>query len=107
MGDQHGVGTLVPIAGNPPPSAVNTKHGPNRVDILRISFSTVFYDHPDFSISLMDMLDGLLRSRRLVPARVKEVSGGYEGILRGLEALKAGMLTGGYKLVARIERPAV
>jgi hypothetical protein len=55
----------------------------------------------------MDMLDGLLESKTLVAARVKEISGGYEGILSGLEALKGGLMTGGYKLVARIEHPGI
>lgn len=94
---------LVPIAGYPKPlSDADSLDAVRPVETLRISFSTVFYGHPDFSHTLLDLFDSLLRKDLLKPARVRLLDGGYEGIVRGLVDLRDGLSPGGYKLVARI-----
>lgn len=92
---------LVPIAGSPTP--IDTDDAVRQVETLRISFSTVFYGHPEFSNNLLDTFETLLGEKRMQPARVKLIDGGYEGIMDGLEELRSGLSIGGYKLVVRLE----
>ncbi|WVF71762.1 hypothetical protein IAT40_006570 [Kwoniella sp. CBS 6097] len=94
-------GQLVPLAGSPkelPDSADSVR----KVESLRISFSTTFYNHPEFSEALLDKFDKLLEAESLSPARIRLVPGGLSGIEKGLEDLRHGRVPGGYKLVARL-----
>ncbi|KAK6903343.1 hypothetical protein I203_108608 [Kwoniella mangroviensis CBS 8507] len=92
---------LVPLAGSPK----EPKNKPDRireVESLRISFSTTFYGHPEFSEALLDRFDWLLLNKLLTPARIRLVEGGLHGIEKGLDDLQHGRVQGGYKLVARL-----
>ncbi|OCF31040.1 hypothetical protein I316_07311 [Kwoniella heveanensis BCC8398] len=100
-------GQLVPLAGSPKEITTSSSDGSDsdavrKVDSLRISFSTTFYNHPEFSEALLDKFDKLLESESLTPARIRLVPGGLSGIERGLEDLRHGRVPGGYKLVARL-----
>ncbi|WRT67523.1 uncharacterized protein IL334_004495 [Kwoniella shivajii] len=92
---------LVPIAGSPKDTDDNGD-SIREVTSLRISFSTTFYGHPEFSEALLDRYDKLLEARLLTPARIRLVDGGLYGIEKGLEDLRHGRVPGGYKLVARL-----
>ena len=94
-------GKLVPLAGSPQ-DATATKDALRQVDLLKISFSTTFYGHSDFSVGLLDAYTDLLESGKIVPARVKYIDGGLCGIADGLDDLRKGRIPGGYKLVARL-----
>ncbi|WVR07314.1 hypothetical protein IAU60_004355 [Kwoniella sp. DSM 27419] len=99
--DDNTPAKLVPLAGAPKifeeqDDAIRT------VDSLRISFSTTFYGHPEFSEALLDRYDELLQHELITPARVRVVSDGLSGIEKGLEDLRHGRVPGGYKLVARL-----
>ncbi|WVQ99126.1 hypothetical protein IAU59_006258 [Kwoniella sp. CBS 9459] len=92
---------LVPLAGSPK-EAPDSSDSVRDVESLRISFSTTFYNHPEFSEALLDKFDRLLESKSLTPARLRLVPGGLSGIEKGLEDLRHGRVPGGYKLVARL-----
>jgi hypothetical protein len=93
-------GRLVALAGSPTPS--ETDDAIRTVSYPRIRFSTTFYDHPEFSAPLLDRFSDLLEERALLPARIKFLPGGLEGIERGLDDLRHGRTAGGYKLVSRL-----
>ncbi|KAK8854968.1 hypothetical protein IAR55_003708 [Kwoniella newhampshirensis] len=92
---------LVPIAGTPKASP-DDSDAIRTVESLRISFSTTFYGHPEFSEALVDTYESLLNKKLLTPARIRLVQGGLTGIEKGLEDLRHGRVPGGYKLVARL-----
>ncbi|WWD00982.1 hypothetical protein V866_007920 [Kwoniella sp. B9012] len=92
---------LVPLAGSPK-EPENKPDGIREVESLRISFSTTFYGHPEFSEALLDRFDKLLQDKLLTPARIRLVEGGLYGIEKGLDDLRHGRVQGGYKLVARL-----
>ncbi|WWD18872.1 hypothetical protein CI109_103327 [Kwoniella shandongensis] len=92
---------LVPIAGTSK-ETVDDSDAVRKVDSLRISFSTTFYGHPDFSEALLDSYEALLEKNLLTPARIRLVQGGLTGIEKGLEDLRHGRVPGGYKLVSRL-----
>lgn len=94
-------GQLVPLAGFD--LSIGTHADAIReVDNLRISFSTTFYAQPEFSQTLLASYASLLEQKEIVPARIKFVEGGLDGIEQGLEDLRHGRVPGGYKLVARL-----
>ncbi|KAL7423192.1 hypothetical protein Q5752_002492 [Cryptotrichosporon argae] len=109
---------LVPIAGAPKlPAPVDADAAGEAgaaarpdavrpVDVLRISFSTTFYSHPEFSAPFLDICTDLLARGRLEPARVQRHPGGLDGIAAGLDDLRAGKVKGGYKLVVRLDESA-
>jgi hypothetical protein len=100
-GDIHSTpGRLVALAGSP--REVPDADAVRQVESPRVSFSTTFYNHPQFSERLLDSLTRLLANGRLLPARVKAVTGGLKGIEPGLKELRNGLAPGGYKLVARL-----
>ncbi|WWC69068.1 uncharacterized protein I206_103004 [Kwoniella pini CBS 10737] len=99
--DQEESAKLVPLAGSPKLS-IDTEDMIRKVEPLRISFSTTFYGHPEFSRALLDRFDELLSNKLLSPARIRLVEGGLHGIEKGLEDLRHGRVQGGYKLVARL-----
>ncbi|WVQ69670.1 uncharacterized protein L199_007890 [Kwoniella botswanensis] len=92
---------LVPLAGSPK-EPKNKSDGIREVESLRISFSTTFYGHPEFSEALLDRFDKLLQNKLLTPARIRLVEGGLHGIEKGLDDLRHSRVQGGYKLVARL-----
>ena len=92
---------LVPLAGFDQ-SDRTYEDAVRKVDNLRISFSTTFYAQPEFSQTLLASYASLLESKSIVPARIKFVEGGLDGIEQGLEDLRHGRVPGGYKLVARL-----
>lgn len=93
---------LVALAGSPKPDVTPTTDSIRSVAYPKISFSTTFYDHPEFSAALLDRFSDLVEARTLLPARIKFLPGGLEGIERGLEDLRHGRAAGGYKLVSRL-----
>ncbi|WWC60700.1 uncharacterized protein I303_103276 [Kwoniella dejecticola CBS 10117] len=99
--DDTAPGRLVPLAGSPK-VAIDETDAVRKVDSLRISFSTTFYGHPDFSRALLERFDDLLKKKKLSPARSQLVPGGLYGIEKGLDDLRHGRVQGGFKLVARL-----
>jgi len=94
-------GQLVPLAGFDNSERMH-EDAVREVDNLRISFSTTFYAQPEFSQTLLASYASLLENKSIVPARIKFVEGGLDGIEQGLEDLRHGRVPGGYKLVARL-----
>ncbi|WVW82662.1 hypothetical protein I302_104673 [Kwoniella bestiolae CBS 10118] len=99
--DEEAPSRLVPLAGSPK-EALDSTDSVRKVDTLRISFSTTFYGHPEYSEALLHRFDQLLQNKLLTPARIRLVEGGLYGIEKGLEDLRHGRVQGGYKLVARL-----
>ena len=96
---------LVALAGFP--KAIKADPDATRVvELPRISFSTTFYGHPDFSVRLLDAYQRLLSDGSIHPARYKLVAGGLSGVESGLAQLKAGKGIGGFKLIVSIEEGA-
>lgn len=96
---------LVSIAGNPKSLSPNSD-ALRPVHSLRLSFSTTFFGHPDFSVPLLDCFTGLLRASRIQPARLTLCHGGLEGILGGLTVLK-NQGAAGYKMIYRLTEDGI
>lgn len=96
---------LVALAGFPK-STDSATDAVRQVEFPRISFSTTFYTHPDFSLPLLDTFHRLLLEGKIRPARYDVLPGGLTGIQAGLERLRAGKGIGGHKLILSIEGPA-
>lgn len=102
-GESSEAARLVAIAGSPAPRTPALEADSLRaVSQPRISFSTTFYGHPDFSVPLLDAISSLLASGALKPARTHVLEGGLGRIVDGLQDLKKGRVPGGHKLVCQL-----
>lgn len=103
----HGIATsttpetsrLVALAGFSGSPEKPSSDSVRTVNLPRISFSTTFYGHSDFSSRLLRYFERLLTSGKIKPARPKTVGGGLLGVESGLDRLRNGKGIGGYKLV--------
>lgn len=100
--DDETISRLVPLAGFDE-ALISHDDAIRTVDRLRISFSTTFYAQAEFAQSLLACYSVLLANGSIVPARIKFVEGGLDGIETGLDDLRRGRVPGGYKLVARLD----
>jgi hypothetical protein len=94
---------LVALAGYSASQMEPSPDSIRQVQLPRISFSTTFYGHPDFSSRLLGYFEGLLTSGTILPARPNAIGGGLLGIESGLDRLRNGKGIGGYKLVIHLE----
>lgn len=95
--------TLVAIAGSAPAEALEPNGDHARlVATPRVSFSTTYFGHPDFSRPLLRVLGQLLDEGVVEPTRLTVLEGGIYGIKEGLDLLRDRSGVGGHKLVLRL-----
>ena len=100
---------LLAIAGSPKAPAATGPTDPGAtpdavrdVDQPRLSFSTTFYGHHNFSAPFLDAITAALAAGAIRPGRLRLIEGGLDGIEAGLGEMKRGAGVSGFKLVARL-----
>lgn len=94
--------TLLAIAGLP--EAGDDDDAIRTVNTPRISFSTTFFGHPDFSRQLLDTLYELLDAKLVKPTRLTLLEGGLDEVQNGLDTLRKRGNVNGTRLVVPLDQ---